>query len=122
MVWRAIVASHWLLGGGAALIVGGLYLFVYRSNETLKAVDELLFRFKDFPIFEVIDRPLMTVFNERTCQRAYSVRDIRERLDRERSDKSILASLKRLKRCGRAIETFWGWYSIRTAPTDVTQQ
>lgn len=118
---------HLLLGWGG-LIVGGIYGVIRGFDELLKAVDALRYRFRDYTVFEVIDEPLVfptaiksrlgpiKSLNPAPRQYGYTPKDISERLKRKES--SVLKSLKRLKRCDKAVETMWGWYSTRTAPKD----
>lgn len=84
-------------------------------------MDELFYRFRDYAVYEVIDTPKPRVNHDTPVTvtlAAYFVKEIAEKL--KRTPKSTLSSLKRLKRNGKAIETFsGGWYSIDSAPSDV---
>lgn len=120
----ALFLWHLLLGWGG-LILGSIYGAIRGFEELLKATDALLYRFRDYEVFEVIDQPLMLPSlgrlgrietSHRLTQFGYSPASIAEKLNRGES--SVLKSLRRLKRCDKAVETMWGWYSNRTAPKD----
>jgi hypothetical protein len=125
MFWHiAILTWHFLRGWGG-LVLAGVYGAIRGLDEVLKVMDELFYRFQDFAVFEVIDQPLVLpttsvsenwVISDAIQQRPYSVKDICDRLGRK--EVSVIRSLKRLKRCNRAVESTWGWYSARTAPKD----
>lgn len=128
---NVVLAIVKFLVGWGGLVIGGVYTVVRGFGELVKAVDELYFRFRDYSVFEVIDTPrarephlmirtaIGTVIEVREASappplKPYSVVEIASRTGRK--EKSVVASLKRLKRLGKAIQSPSGWYSINTAP------
>jgi hypothetical protein len=127
MIWRTIFTVWHLLLGWGGLVAGTLYAVFRGTPEVLKIMDELLFRFRDFAVFEIIDvrrywdvpdmDPETGIANRLITELApHFVEDIAARL--KRSSASVLSSLKRLKRTGKAVEADGGWYSNRIAPKD----
>jgi hypothetical protein len=114
-----------MLGWGG-LIAGGLYALIRGAPESIKAMDDLFFRFYDYSVFEVIDTPKFwdepdydpntgTISSVSQAPAPYTVGDIAAKLNRKPT--RILGSLKRLKRMGRALETQRGcWFSKDKAP------
>jgi len=54
-MFRVILAILKFLAGWGGLLIGGVYTAVRGFGELVKAVDELMFRFWDYRVFEVID-------------------------------------------------------------------
>jgi len=120
------------LVGWGGLVIGGVYTVVRGFGELVKAVDELMFRLWDYRVFETIDTPrarssevpmirthIGQIVSVREASapvplKSYSVVEIAARSRRKES--SVVASLKRLKRLGKAVQSPSGWYSINTAP------
>lgn len=126
MTWRVLLFLWGFLKGWGGLILGGIYALIRGFDELLKITDGLVFRFRDYPVFEVIDTPLPRNPRPRFARpnivdidpalliTGYSVKEISATVGRK--PKSVLASLKRLKKMGKAVEIFGGWCSRDTAP------
>jgi hypothetical protein len=56
-MFRVILAILKFLAGWGGLLIGGVHTAVRGFGELVKAVDELMFRFWDYRVFEVIDTP-----------------------------------------------------------------
>ena len=57
MIERTVLFVWHLLIGWGGLILGGVYGAIRGFEELLKVEDSLLFRFRDYPVFEIIDKP-----------------------------------------------------------------
>lgn len=128
-----VLSALWnFLRGWGGLLLGGLYTAVLGFKELVKAVDELIFRFWDYRVFEVLDTPRARAADTQmirtsigrivntsgeyvpTFLKPYSVAELAVRTGRK--ENSVVASLKRLKRLGKAISSPSGWYSASNAP------
>jgi len=114
VVWDLIRGA-----GGVAVISVAIY---YGPKKVLETWDWYVYRFRDSAVFEVIDqakvyehviqgRRYANVTGENL---AYTVPEISRQLYRK--EKSVVNSLRRLKRAKKAVETRDGWYSTDTAP------
>ncbi len=126
MIERAALFLWHLLIGWGGLILGSVYGAIRGFEELLKSTDSLLYRFRDYEVFEIIDRPLTLpslgrlaeIDSTETGRKPTQVGHFPTRIGEElsRTESSVLKSLKRLKRSDKAVETQWGWYSTKTAP------
>ena len=116
------------LKGWGGLTLGAIYTLVLGFKELTEAVDKLYFRFWDFPVFKIINTPrslapkqsiqteiAVREANVRPVLTPYNSGEIAEMLGRK--EKSVLNSLQRLERTGRAEQMWYGgWFSKEIAP------
>jgi hypothetical protein len=57
MTWRALIVLWHILRGWGGLIVGAVYTIARGFKELLAITDELLYRHRDYAVFEIIDTP-----------------------------------------------------------------
>jgi hypothetical protein len=127
-MWDKTIWVLDFLKGWGGLTLGTIYTIVLGFKRLIKAVDEIYFRFWDFPVFKLINTPRaraskqlirteigVSSANTPPTLVAYNPKEIAARLGR--SEKSVLATLNRLERTGKAEEV-WpdGWFSKETAP------
>jgi hypothetical protein len=117
MIWRAVFTlfgflKSWI--GALLAIAAALY---YGPRKMLETWDWYVYRFIDSAVFEMIDEPRVnsTVYHGReyvnvpAFLKAYSVREIAKALNR--TEKSVVRSLKRLKKSKKAAVSKYGWLS-----------
>ena len=122
MVWRVVMFVWHFLASWAGASLALLAALYYGPRKMLETWDWYVYRFRDSAIFEIIDQP--KVYEQTHGGRkytnitggnlAYSAQEIGHELNR--TEASVLKSLRRLKRDKKAVEKNGGWYSAETAP------
>lgn len=131
MILRIVIALGHLIVSWPGATVAALAAAYYGPKKMLETWDWYVYRFVDSNVFEIIDEPIASRPGIRTGigkidvpyflnsfgkpnQLGHQPAAIAETLGRKES--SVIKSLYRLRKCKKAVQTMYGWYSTETAP------